>query len=521
MIEIELRAPARLNRQPVPQQSLWLLLRLWCIDAGHDPQAAGWLRESQLRERFGAARSNPRMLISRAFADFARWGVRVGWGVQRDRPLAMLALAGRNRGPFWLAPGEAARIRVLLDGKPASASEVLTWLDCRQDSSAPTDSAAVAAPAGFWHHWAAAKREMLQGRLIVNGDTGALAEYRLAQTQAGDAYHRALALLQQAMVWRRAGNADAARSVLADLDRHWHDVQAPEHAWLGAMAAIVSAWCAYAGRDPQGARRILHAASVEPRWALLFEHHPRVRSEYANLQALLQRATALREDLAIIEREQAASASLLHYQRALQQASEAELFDAAASAASNLGWSLWLFQRCGLRPLNAPAGPPLQWIALAASLSRQYGAGGSSWNTIYLLRMVREGGPETLRPRLDDFRRWPVLSPARFRALIAPVVAPLQHASWRELAAAELASVDAGRQQVDALQRANLLLETAWYSAHAGDAIEAEQSAERLRRRLRELQPVDRGFFRDALRKLPELTETRPRAGRARSRSDD
>jgi hypothetical protein len=330
-----------------------------------------------------------------------------------------------------------------------------------------------------------------------------------------------LALLQQAMVWRRAGNADAARSVLADLDRHWHDVQAPEHAWLGAMAAIVSAWCAYAGRDASGARRILHAASVEPRWALLFEHHPRVRSEYANLQALLQRATALREDLAMSEREQAASASLLQYQRALQQASEAELFDAAASAASNLGWSLWLFQRCGLRPLNAPAGPPLQWIALATSLSRQYGAGGSSWNTIYLLRMVREGGPEAVRPRLDEFRRWPVLSPTRFRSLIAPVLAPLQHASWRELAAAELANVDAGRQQVDALQRTNLLLEAAWYSAHAGDVIAAEQSAERLRRRLRELQPVDRGFFRDALRKLPELTEARPQHCRGRSRSSD
>ena len=42
--------PVWIEGEPVASsffsQSLWLLLRLWCIDAGHDPQAAGWLRET-------------------------------------------------------------------------------------------------------------------------------------------------------------------------------------------------------------------------------------------------------------------------------------------------------------------------------------------------------------------------------------------------------------------------------------------------------------------------------------------
>ena len=35
--------------------------------------------------------------------------------------------------------------------------------------------------------------------------------------------------------------------------------------------------------------------------------------------------------------------------------------------------------------------------------------------------MARRGGPEATHPRLDLFRRWPVLAPEAFRALIAPM----------------------------------------------------------------------------------------------------
>ena len=64
--------------------------------------------------------------------------------------------------------------------------------------------------------------------------------------------------------------------------------------------------------------------------------------------------------------------------------------------------------------------------------------------------------------------------------------------------------LDAGQMQVDALQRANLLLEIAWYEAHQGDLARSADAALRLRKRLRESMPADRVFFREALRALPD-----------------
>lgn len=498
-IEIKLETPARVLGKPVRQQSLWILLRLWlAAQAGE-----GWLRETELREQFANAR-NLRMVISRAYADFARWGLRVGWGKDRSRAPELLSLAGRNRGPYWLAEGEAGRLVITLQGKPAETDAIVGWLGCTgpQSDAVVTSDASRASPA-YWHAWAGARRDMQDGRLILDREHGALAGYRRAQSLAPDSWLQALALLQQAMVWRRAGNADAARAVLAELDRHWHDEQAPEHAWLGAMAAIVRAWCAYAGRDPQAARQILRQATEDPRWVGLFQYHPRVRCEHANLQALIHRAQALDESNERDVRIGAGRTALRFYRQALALANEAELFDAAASTASNLGWSLWLFERCGLE-VPADDGHPLNWIALAAWLSERHGAGGGFWNTIYLLRMVRGGGPETPHPRIEAFKQWPVIEPSKFREMTAPIVLASEWTSWRALATGLLADVDVGRVQVDALQRANLLFEVAWYEAYDGDAQRSNEAIARLRRRLRELTPADRTFFRESLRKLPE-----------------
>ncbi|MFZ5636315.1 MAG: hypothetical protein ACOY82_06965 [Pseudomonadota bacterium] len=503
-IAIELAAPAQVQGAPARHQSLWLLLRLWLAAQSGE----GWVREAQLREQFANAR-NLRMIVSRAYTDFARWGLRVGWGTDRGRDPDLLPLAGRNRGPYWLAEGQAERLRIVLHGAPAGADAVSAWLGAstaRAEGGEATEAAGFAnASPAYWHAWAGARRDMLDGRLILDREHGALAGYRRALSLTDDPWLRALALLQQAMVWRRAGNADAARKVLAELDRHWHDEQAPEHAWLGAMAAIVQAWCAYAGRDPEAARQILRQATEDPRWIGLFRYHPRVRCEHANLQALIHRSMALDERAGVDERTGAARTAVRFYRAALALANEAELFDVAASTASNLGWSLWLFERCGLVVGEVAAdGHALGWIGLAAWLSGRHGVGGGCWNTIYLLRMVRAGGPDAAHPRLDVFRRWPVLSPEAFRALIAPIALNVEWSSWRALANTVQADVDAGRLQVDALQRANVLLEVAWYEAHDGDPARSAEAAGRLRRRLRELTPADRIFFRDALRRLPE-----------------
>lgn len=508
MPSIELSAPARVDGRPVSPQSLWLLLRLWLVATGADPHSPGWLRAAEVREHFARARSNPRMLVSRAFTDFDRWSVRVGWGTQVDRPLSMLSRAGRSRGPFWLAPGEVERIRITLDGQSATTDDVRQWLGISAPMPVDTLTWDGGPDAAYWHAWAGAKADMHRGRLMVAGGEGALSGYRRAQALADDAYGAALALVQQAMVWRRAGNADAARAVLSELDTQWHDVQAPEHAWLGAMAAIVSAWCAYADRNILVARQILREASTDARWALLFQHHPRVRCEASNLLALIHRAEALDEVGEPAERQQSARQAIAHYRQALALACESELFDAAASTASNLGWSLWLFRRNGLCPRLARTERPLRWIALADALTEQHGLGGGSWNTIYLLRMVRDGGPPDLHPDYASFRRWPVSAPAQVAREIEPMRFAFRARTWLEIATNQLAEVDAGRIQVDALQRVNLLLEVAWYEAHQGDLARAGQAAARLRRRLRELMPVDREFFRAALRRLPEVGRT-------------
>jgi hypothetical protein len=501
MIEIELGTPPQVNGQPVRQQSLWVLLRLWL--AAKTGDGSDWLREVELRERFATTR-NLRMVISRAYADFARWGVRVGWGKDRTRPLSMLPLAGRSRGPYWLADGEIERMRISLHGNPADPEAVSIWLGVQLSQDTPTDAIFDGASPAYWHAWAGAHRDMLDGRLIVGGEHGALAGYRRAQALTSDARWQAQALLQQAMVWRRAGNADAARAVLAELDHHWHDVQSPEHAWLGAMAAIVRAWCAYAERDPQAARQILRNAIEDPRWTDLFRHHPRVRSELANLQALIHRALALDDRGAPGERKAAARTALQHYRLALALANEAELFDAAASAAGNLGWSLWLFSRCGLNVASPDDYPALSWIALAAWLSEHHGVRGGCWNSIYLLRMVRAGGPTNPCPSYAEFRHWPVLSPAQFRSQTSPISLAADWSRWLDMATDLQAQVESGQMQVDALQRANLLLEIAWYQAYEGDLRLSASAVVRLRRRLRELTPTDRTFFRDAIRRLPE-----------------
>ena len=138
-IEIELAAPAQVQGRPVRHQSLWILLRLWL--AAQSGDGSGWVRETQLREQFANAR-NLRMVISRAYADFARWGLRVGWGTDRSRDPGLLLLAGRNRGPYWLGEGEAARLQINLNDAPASLDEVIAWLG--------TPDATRAADTGGW-----------------------------------------------------------------------------------------------------------------------------------------------------------------------------------------------------------------------------------------------------------------------------------------------------------------------------------------------------------------------------------
>lgn len=498
MLRIDLDRPARVDGAPAAAQSLWLLVALWQRSRGPGPM----LDVATIEQHLPPAR-HPRMRISRAFADFERWGVRVGWGADRSLPLALLPLATRSRGPFWLAADDAQQLRLFIDGRAAAPKDVARWLRWRDDAPSSPPVATGGRGLAYWQSWAEACDASHARQWIVDGRQGALAALRRAETQAGTPSASAFVHLQQAMTWRRAGNADAARRVLDAIPARVLANPSPGDAWLGPMAAIVRAWAAYADRDLAGARRLLQRAYREPAWQAVFEHHPRVRAEHANLRALLERADALDDARDDEARNEAARAALSHYREAFTVASEAELGEAAASAASNLGWSLWLFRRSGLAMDGAES--PWPWLALGARQTESSSVPGGQWGTLFVLRMVRDGGPPQAVASRAALRGWPVRAPSELAAACAPVPSPWSGPSWLPRVRSEVAGIDSGRVQVDPLLRANLLLELAWYEAREGDMRQAVDAAARLRHRLRELAPRDRPFFRQALKRLPPL----------------
>lgn len=506
MPRIDLDRPARVDGAAAPAQSLWLLLALWRRAQGPSPA----LEVATLDRHLPPAR-HPRMRISRAFADFERWGVAVGWGADRSVPVALLPLPERSRGPFWLAAGESRRMRVFIAGKPATASAVDRWLRWSDEVPLAAGVTDAKRSLAYWQAWGEACDASHARQWIVDGRHGALAALRRAEAQATTPSASAFVHLQQAMTWRRAGNADAARRVLDAIPSRALSNPAPGDAWLGPMAAIVRAWASYADRDLTGARRLLQRAYREPAWQPVFEHHPRVRAEHANLRALLERANALDEGGDLATRTAAARAALAHYREAFTVASEAELGEAAASAASNLGWSLWLFRRTGLGLDGEES--PWPWLALGARQAEASAVPGGQWGTLFVLRMVRDGGPAQAPTSRAALRAWPVRAPSELASACAPVPSPWSGQSWLPRVRSEVAAIDAGRVQVDPLLRANLLLELAWYEAREGDARQAAAAAARLRHRLRELAPRDRPFFRQALKRLPPLASATAGAG--------
>lgn len=497
MLRIELDRPARVGGQPAATQSLWLLLALW--QAGQRG-GAGLVEVEAFDQRFGPAR-NPRMRITRAFADFERWGLRVGWGPRITPRLSTLPLAARSRGPFWLAAGECERLRVRVDGRAARDADLAEWLHGAEQAPALLPLPTSPEGLGFWQAWSQACAAGRARQWIVDGRQGVLAALRRAEAEADSPSALAFIRLQQAMAWRRAGNADAARRLLDSLPRTLLERPPAADAWLGAMAVIVRAWAAYAERDLVASRRLLARALRDARWQPAFLHHPRVRFEHANLQALLVRAIALDDAHAAPARLQAAESALAFYREAYAAASTADLAEAAAAAASNLGWSLWLFQRCGLAVTHAHS--PWAWLALGQHHDTAAPVGEGQWGTLYALRMAREGGPVSAKASTRSaLRAWPVLAPDDLAAHCAPLAPPWRGSSWLPCVRQEIAAIAAGRVQVDPLLRCNLLLEAAWYEAREGKPEAAAGAAAQLRRRLRELASRDRGFFRQALKPL-------------------
>lgn len=519
---IELTAPQAVNGRRAAYQSLWLLVRLY--HAARDEAATDVVRLAELRQQFTDARSL-RMFISRAFRDFLRWGIQVGWGEDVDSDPRFLNPDRRSQGPFWLPPAEAEKIACVVDGAAATRDDLLRFLNIRS-KPVPAETSAMPMPADFWMRYALAQQNLRQGQLLAtmaelagaDRNPGALAGFKDAARMAVSRSQHALAALGEAQVWRRLDDLEAARKTLSQLRRLLKEAGPDEGGYLDAMEQILTAWCAYSQRDVALTEALLAAMrDIEPR-ASVVRYHPRIRFEWHNLMALVRRAHALNDRNSPVRR-QAASESMAHFASALDAAFEIGSFDAAQQVAANVGMATWLFASEGLVPgTDAMSARPeaLRWLLLSEWLSQRSGTSGqSAWNAIYLMRIARGHCDAGERPALAAFRSQQPLQPADMAGYLdasadfrigAPPVS-----DWLSLADRLLAAQQHGDSRYSLLQRCGCRLEHAWYATHAGELAPASRSLAVLAAEIAGLPPSDKAFFQGMLRRFPEeVSENMP-----------
>lgn len=532
---IELCAPQTVNGLRAPYQSVWLLVRLHYAaqQAPHRPLVYA----DDLRERMSNARTL-RMAITRAFQDFARWELAVGWGDDASRDPRFLNLEGRSQGPFWLAAHERQRIVCVVGGAPAGAAEIAAFLGLDRDG--PGQGKALIpqrmvtqTDLSFWRHFVDGKQALREGRLLTplsredaakTGGTGgngghdapaALTAFRAARRLAASEFEHAFVALNEALLWRRLGDRAQTRKMLRALKRRRRGHAIAGNDYLDAMEGIVAAWCAYDERDLPGALAVLQALAQNQPSATLVQAHPHVRFEWHNLAALIQRSNALAaapHDAATAGAlaEQAAT----HFDQALAAAFESNVSDAAQHVAANIGMALWLFGEAGIGWSGAlrdgEAERAIQWIGLSEWLGR--GAGNrhpSAWNAIYLMRIARGACHTAPRPTLAEFQATAPIGVAALRQLAGPFAdaftGPAWPDSWHEVAAWRLAESQRGERKYPLLQQSSLWFELAWYSAHAGQLEPAAKALRLLREGLKQLAVSDRQYFgKPLLDALPE-----------------
>ncbi|HEX7865813.1 MAG TPA: hypothetical protein VF555_12760 [Variovorax sp.] len=517
-LSIELTSPQSVNGRRAAFQSLWLLVRMQHAHA----TGAGVVRLADLRGEVSDA-STLRMVVSRAFRDFKAWNIEVGWGEDMQREPRFLNAERRSQGPFWLPAAEAKRVRVLVEGRAATAAEVASFLGLRsrksqQPAGSPPPDAVHLQDAAFWKQLVASQQAARQGRLMApvagssDGNGSALESIRLAGTLAATDFQRALVTLNEAMLWRRLGDNEQARRRLQALKKQRLAHHVAGNDYLGAMECIVSAWCAYTARDLPLAQSLLSGMAEDGARGLVLRHHPDVRFEWCNLWALACRSRALA--LAADDKPAAAALaeeSLQRFGEALAAAFESHSFDAAQHVAANMGMAAWLFDRVGLSDLPALAHDgnadttrrAVQWIAFSEWLcGHTDGQGRSAWNAIYLMRIARGHCRPEKQPTLAQFRAQKPLDPAAISKLAGPLADAFDATNWPsrwvQVAQARLADHQAGRRRYPGLQHCSLLFEHAWYAAHAGELKAAEQSLALLREALPQLVPSDRAYFTES-----------------------
>ncbi|VVE70654.1 hypothetical protein PPN31119_03696 [Pandoraea pnomenusa] len=527
-LAVRLDAPQTINGEAVRYQSLWLLMRVYYAALYENSPVSLASLKSRFGQTSGAA-GDLRMLISRAFSDFARWHVAVGWGEDRHADPRLLPTRGRGKGPFWLAPREIPRVRVTIgNAAPDSPRRAIAaFLGLPQDTAPDTHSPAldyVMQDIAFWHHLTLGKRDMQDGvffappQASAPGDvrrqrTGAIPSFHAAQVCAVDDVQRGIALLAETIVWRRMGDAARTKRTLTTLAETF-GTNPPGSPTLRAMHWIVQAWQAYALRDEAGAFAHLQRIGDDTTLAPCLVYNPRIRFESRNLQALLHKSHAARPG-PMPARAKSAADALAAFSDALQAAFEGDSIELAQHVAANIGLTLWLFWQGALidpgRRLAAAdvQRQALRWIGLSEWICDRFGVGGNSvWNTVFLLRIARGAVPARRDPDLATLRASTPLAVDAFLDAVQPFGAPFSRAKgftrWTDVLATTLADHEEGRVGFEPLQLANLWFEMLWFALHQdGDSPQALHAAHSLGRVLPMLPPPDRRFFRDVLRLVP------------------
>ncbi len=518
-LNIELTPAPEINGKPARYQSLWLLLRIYY--AGHTDHPD--LPAYEIRSRF-PGKTNGRMIISRAFEDFRDWGVDVGWGWDRSIPTCLLNTRNRSRGPFWLDKKSTRRIKITAGGKKASLDALAGFLGINTpDQQPPSPLAYAMQDVGYWNNLTQAMRLAKDGFAGTNA-SGVAEHFQTARLAAHDHFQSALSILKESLALRKQGQIQRSWEALDSLSPFLADDTEDDHesmAAFAAMAGIARAWNLYMTEGTRAAHVEINRLDADGRSRLVVRYNPRVRFEYLNLKALIFRAIALEvDDAPTVERRHAAGQSITHFSRALRAAYEADSIEAAQDVAANIGLSLWLLWKNAL--LDAPSGTvettvqmqSLRWICLSEWICDRFGVGGGSvWNTVFLLRIVRGACLASQSPTLEQLRRLSPLSVAQVVAGTKPFhtafSAAKGYTDWSSVIGFTLEEHDSGQTRYETLQLANLLLEAIWfYTFEKGLGQPAITATERLAVLLQDLSAPKRRFFKESIRTLPDIVQS-------------
>ncbi|UXY15062.1 hypothetical protein N8I74_17375 [Chitiniphilus purpureus] len=479
---VELTTPQTVDGRRAPFQSLWLLVRLVQAAQAGEPRVA----VAELSGAISEAKTL-RMVISRAFRDFAAWGVSAGWGDDAARDPRFLNVERRSQGPFWLAAGDMPVLQVT--GQPATAADIAAFLGQGAGTGPALQTLPDPAALPFWQQMASAQQALRHGALVsATGAGSALSALKAAACHAHTPQLEAQRLLTEAWVWRRLGDSRQALACVRRLQRLRRGAGLVAAAEPVAMQQLLLAWCAYDRRELDRARNLL--ATMQTGHTALLAHHPQIGFEWHNLWALTLRSTALAAPQAHAAAALAAEA-LAHFGHALAIAQAQGQVEATQQAAANHGMALWLFHAAGLRPLPDAAAQAVRWIAYSEWLCQQAGNRQPSvWNALFLMRIARGAAVAPC-------------TPAQLAAWADPFADALAQfnrpGGWRAVAEALLYEHDSGQRRYPATQLCGLLFEALWHGSGVPAAVARR---ERLLALLPELSAADRAYYRDGLASL-------------------